>query len=494
MAFQKKTTNEVSEILYGDMLIKFAKNSLEMRQKSKEAYSNRFIAKLRDEIIEDGYIPTHLHGLPGEGKTSCIFSAAKDIAIDLELNFLIDPPDDYHPCKNDMIVVTQELSGVVSSVDFGGIPSKMTAPDGGEYMTKVMNARFANINKAGAAVLLLDDFANGSPTIQNVALSLAERGGYQGLNVRNGFCVMTSNLGSRDGTNVSSISNAMVSRTRNFEVSDRLEDFKVRIQRKYKDDLADVGILGFLEGSEELFRVDKLTRNEAFPSPRTWEKFIKDCRRIYSENERHLKNPDSVLMVTRDLQERAASLVGTIAAERFAAYSYSLFSGAEPFAKEIMSLKSNGDRRLQELSKESMRVIKQKMEGHNSLSSDSLGFGYQVAYSLANLAGYKLAINGDNKEQKQLILIRFAEGLVYLGGANRGLAIQALKNKLANTNEHHHFQETEKIIIRDYLLKRGMSGGEVKSINSQLSGYSTHIDKSVEDMKAWLIDEIDGDK
>ena len=92
------------------------------------------------------------------------------------LEFISNPADDFVATGNELLFVVQELSGQVSAVDFGGIPNvqDFQTPDGSSrsFMTKLANKRLAALQYAGAAVLLLDDFSNASPNIQNVALSI----------------------------------------------------------------------------------------------------------------------------------------------------------------------------------------------------------------------------------------------------------------------------------------------------------------------------------
>lgn len=287
----------------------------------------------------DTQVPLGLFGPPGQGKTSCGVEAAKLVASTMGLTFVKNPPDTYMPTKNDFYFVTQEMSGETSKAEFGGLMTKSTVEIEGEkrdYMTKIMNKRIALSEFAGAGVFLLDDFTNASAVIQNLALSVAQEKRFQSADFSKFFIMFTGNLGAADGTTVSPLSNAMISRIEPYYVEDRPTDFIARMLKKYPDAVGDAGIAGFLSrpSGEAVFNMLPDKRGEPFPCPRSWENAMHAMRLAKFEADVGGEHMSHKL---HGLENSVAACVGKHAAQQFTTYLREVLSNADPLAKSLVT-------------------------------------------------------------------------------------------------------------------------------------------------------------
>lgn len=459
-------TAYVVEKLYQDMLLTFYGNNPSMDQKIKQAWERKYGVPFREADTE--YVnPTILHGSPGHGKTTSYKVAAKMVANDLGLNFVINPDESYVPSENDLLFVSYELSGQVSSADFGGLPSKAKVA-GADYMSKLPNFRLAILQKTGASVLLLDDLANAAPAIQNIALSVAEERRFQGLNLGNTFVGCTSNLGAQDRTHVSAFSAALESRCRNFQVRDTLPNFVTRVQSTFKDDIGDAGLLGFLKKNEESFSVETPPQRGPFPCPRTWMKLLSDLRRHVAINMPNYKtNRVASLASSMDLQIMASSLVGMDAAQKVSSYFHMLYTGAAPLAAELME---KG-----ELSEDSKKRLEEKMgSGH---SAEGHEFGHQWAVALADECATRVAKVSDNDEKVHDIYRRYAAGISMIEPTHIMFSISHFMGKMENMgvftdDKNRMAYEHKEAMVRTLQENSNITRYDLEVIIESLSNYA----------------------
>lgn len=69
-------------------------------------------------------VPMYMEGEPGVGKTSIARAAAKKFCQLVGLNYVENPPDDYHWGPNDFYFINVNLSGKNNTMDIGGLPTK----------------------------------------------------------------------------------------------------------------------------------------------------------------------------------------------------------------------------------------------------------------------------------------------------------------------------------------------------------------------------------
>ncbi|MEM6709198.1 MAG: hypothetical protein AAF648_10475, partial [Pseudomonadota bacterium] len=334
------TTEKIVDRLVLDMLQRFHSN--EQSPQRNAAIERYWKARRGAAFLRRSVTPTYLRGYPGQGKTTCFRVAAATVAEMLEMRFVENPAEDYVPSGEELLFVVQELSGQVSAVDFGGIPNvqSFAAPDGAEqrFMTKLANKRLAMLQHAGAAVLLLDDFSNASPNIQNVALSILTENRFQGLRLGRTLVGATGNLGSSDGTHVSATSNAIVTRVANFLVEDDLDNWVQRTLAAFPDAIGDAGIGGFLKRYPDLFHQPKRSRDGIpYPCPRTWSLFVPKLREIrFCHHSQCAENPEAPFPYS-ELEFEAAALLGQEAAHKLAGYYLSLFYDSDPLARALIT-------------------------------------------------------------------------------------------------------------------------------------------------------------
>ena len=242
-------------------------------------------------------------------------------------------------------------------------------------MTKLPNKRLAALQHAGAAVLLLDDFSNASPNIQNVALSILMENRFQGLDLGNTLVGATGNLGTSDGTNVSATSNAIVTRVANFLVVDTLEHWIERTHAEYPDATGDAGIAGFLRRNPDFFHMPKRSRDGVpYPCPRAWSLFVPKLREIvfaYREAHRH---SGAASFPLSELEFEAAGFLGLETANRLASYYLAYMQSSDPLAEALVREGTWSDAGREAFRKEYAR----------GYAATAQQFGYQFMTALAD--------------------------------------------------------------------------------------------------------------
>ena len=404
IALREATTDQMIDRLVLDMLQSFygsGKNP-DLDEKIEAAW-----LKLRGvPFLARSVTPTYLRGFPGQGKTTSYRVAAQRVAQMTGLEFISNPADDFVPTGNELLFVVQELSGQVSAVDFGGIPNvqDFQTPDGGSrsFMTKLANKRLAALQYAGAAVLLLDDFSNASPNIQNVALSILTEKRFQGLELGNALVGATGNLGTSDGTNVSATSNAIVTRVANFLVIDTLEHWIERTHLEFSDEVGDAGVAGFLTRYPDCFHVPKRSRDGVpYPCPRSWSLFVPKLREILFAFQRLRKVNSNEPFPFDELEFEASGFLGLDVANKLASYFLSYMQLSDPLAEELVATGGWTEGSLATFRKEYSR----------GYAATAQQFGYQFMTALADYAAKAFLAELPSKERWPTLAKSLAKGL-----------------------------------------------------------------------------------
>lgn len=361
----------------------------------------------------DKVLSVLLLGPPGQGKTMAFKQAAKKVAAGLGLTYVENPSDKFKVDSTHFVFISQEFSAENSKVSLGGIPSKVVEDDV-EYMSMLVNKRLAMMHKSGGGLLLLDDFPNASPNIQNVGLALTDEKRFQGLDLNGNYVGLTGNLGALDGTHTARLSTALRGRCRIMFTEDKLENFINRCQKHYRDDLGDVGMLGFLARFPQHFSVlPSVKESGGFPSPRTWDHFITEARR---ELNRAGGRGRGELKCLPKLQKLASSLLGLEVGQEVYAYMYSLMRSADPLARQMIMEGKNNTAELEKRFKD-------------GFSADEQHFAYQYATALSDYAVLKIVKDGGKMDEA---VTRFAQGMVALPLDSFAYAVNNFKGKLAN--------------------------------------------------------------
>jgi hypothetical protein len=358
-----------------------------------------------------------LVGPPGHGKTTSFKEASKLVASALGMEFLenakLDAVDRIDPDKH-FVFVSQETAGVVSALEWLGLPSKAIlqdgSPDGVPVMGRLYSARLRKAEMAGGSCVLLDDFLNASPSIQNVGLSLTEEKRFNDLNLTKSYIGLTGNLGAHDGTHTSPVSTALRNRCRVLFIQDKQPNFVARVQSRYRDAIGDAAVLGFMNRHDECFaEMPDPKQRGGYATPRSWDKFIVEARRAVRAA------GGSLAGAMEDLSMNSAALLGLAVSQKYVGYMNSYIKSADPLAREII-MEGRFDK----------KKIEEKMK--EGLSAEGQYFNYQLAIALSDYAAIKVV--KDNGDYKQAVE-RFVQGVLPLDTVNFNMAVDNFKRVLA---------------------------------------------------------------
>ena len=348
--YQKKSQYESDLLLYKKELAEY-EYKLNIYNKDLDLY-NDYIARLEinkriEELYEkrtgvkwhtDSFKPTYyiLMGMPGHGKTTAFREASKKIAEELGMRYVENPSIGTVIDYNTFVFSVVDLAGEVSKMNVSGLPAKES--DGkNTYMTSLPPYRIAMLQRAGGAVLLLDDLTNASEFIQNIALPLTNEGMFNEVNVKNVYVGATCNLGALDGTNTSSMSSALRNRMKTIYVQDTLKDFSNRIQATFNDGLGDAYVAQFFNIYPHLFVpvLPKKDQMGGYTTPRSATNFIIEARKhIQDHGGRGVgeTNKDCVEKIESD----AESMLGIDVGSTFVTFFKTVISDADPLARKLM--------------------------------------------------------------------------------------------------------------------------------------------------------------
>ncbi len=401
-----------------------------------------------------------LLGPPGQGKTTTFKEAAKKVASALGLNFSLNPSDEQGVLPSDFMFVSMEFSGENQITTIGGIPAK-TVDDatGTEYMTKLVNKRLALARKAGGALVLLDDFPNASPSVQNVGLSLTDEKRFQGLNLDDVYIGLTGNLGSLDGTHTARLSTALRGRCKIYFTEDTLDNWINRTQVKYRDQFGDAGIVGFLQREPQYFaEMPNVRQSGGFPSPRTWDHFVQEARRALAKN----MGRGGPRAAIDEIQRQANSFLGLEVGLKVHAYLHSLMVGADPIARQMIQEgvfnKKEFDARLKD-----------------GFSQEAQAFAYQFGIAIADYAVQAIVANKNpdlnlakNPRLKEIVE-RFGRGVCATSDDAFSFAIDHFQQKLANSMDEpwSHKSDSRRILSSDVKKMLAVVISEVKDFDAE---------------------------
>lgn len=356
-------------------------------------------------------------GPPGHGKTTSFKVAAKRVAKEMGLNYVPSDQltDDYVPKKDDFIFVSQEMSGEVSNMTLGGMPTTVleVGTDGKEHksMVKVPDRRINLLGQVAGGVFLLDDFSNASQSVRNTGLSATEEHRFQGTNLGHCYVGLTGNLGAKDGTHTTQTSVAERGRVSSVCVLDDVKNFCHRAIEAYPDDFGDVGIVGFFERNQDAFyEVPDAKEEGGYASPRTWEIFLMRSRSLL------LRHNGNLPRALDDIKLMAEIDLGQDIGLKFGSYLQERLRGADPMAKQAIQ-------------EGKIDIERFKASYGGGTSEQQITFGYQFSQALGDYVVNAIANDKENKLEQPIE--RFGKAILMLNLPEYGYALDYMKNKLA---------------------------------------------------------------
>lgn len=417
-ALHEITPDEVVNMIAVDMLRQFYGTNPDLDPLIETAYAKmRNGASIMARNVDEPYKSIALIGPGGHGKTSSYKAAAKLVAKMLNLRLVDRVQVGQELSKSDFYFVVQDMSGEASNVEFGGIMDKRKLKDGSEYMTKLLNYRLAVAKQAGATLMLLDDFTNAAPFIQNTGLSIVQRRSFQDLDLGPTVYVgITGNQGAKDNSYATAMGSPLSTRCKVFYLEDKVEDFTVRAMQRYGDAIGDAGVIGYLKRRPGAFDVPSKEKGVPYPCPRTWDAAMSELRYIKNDA---VSSKLNVSMYRTEMENNLGGVLGVAAANDFVAYMHQLWVGADPMAHDLIE-------------KGQLDEAKFTEKAQSFLSAAEVDFGFQFGSALADYAAAAMIRNeGDYAKP----LANFAQGLARLNPTMVTYAVDLLQLRLVHQSK-----------------------------------------------------------
>lgn len=434
LGLREVDTDRVINMIANDTLLlmhRAPKTSAKMKQRIEKVWKDWHAAGTWEDDNEQ-VTSVLLVGPPGHGKTTAFREACKKVSRALGMEFLegdkLDATDVIDPEKH-FVFVCQEAAGVVSGLEWLGLPTKekmKAQAEGGDdqyAMGRLFSPQLVKAQAAAGACVLLDDFLNAQPGIQNIGLPLTETHSYNNLRLTHSYIGLTGNLGAQDGTTTNGMSAALRNRVRTLFVQDTQPEFVRRATERYHDQIGDAAIVSFLGRHDECFTEwPDPTKKGGYATPRSWDKFMVLARRAVREN-------GSLAAAMLDLPMHAHSLLGPTVASKYESYMNAYIKSADPIARDII-MKGEYDKKTME---------KRTAEG---LSGSGQSFFYQLGMALSDYAAKKVLLDGGKTE---VAMTRLVEGLMLIQDqSSMNQALDNFKRVLAIKAEHLSNPSSEK--------------------------------------------------
>lgn len=416
MSDKKYSVDEILDGLFEDSISMIWKN-LGKNQKGSQMralISDNFRNKMGYPFIPNaGALPSLLMGAPGHGKTTAFLLVAERIADFLDMKLVVNPDDDAHVDESHFIVRVLDLSGRITTTELTGVPSIVKDDETGERTTVFSPTKVVNqMRSAGAGLIVVDDFGNLAPSIQNPFQEFAIYNRFGGHFLEGVVPAFTANpVGS--GNHVHPLSEAMRNRVGIIHVEEKIESFCDRTDRMatklYGENGLRASISGFIRSNPDLLSHRSADKNNGNATPRSWTACALTLGHMFTNEEiKPWDKKKDAMVLMDDARRRVVSAIGDDVGSKYISFLTSVVNYSWASALEIADTG-----KMENNAKNFLENYKQ-----GGIPTEERVFATQYAQSLSDISAFRVDkyYREGNMREVAKCVDRFFEGIVNIKG------------------------------------------------------------------------------
>lgn len=314
----------------------------ETNERVEKAWEKLFGYPMGDVSELSDPAPVYLKGIPGQGKTTVIAMATKNIAKAMGVKHHTNPSNATVVDKNDILLTVTTLAGEMSSAKLNGLSF---VEDGVSKVAPTLN--MVRTVESNFACAMYDDITTAGAGPTNSLLDIIQEDRFGATT----YSVLASNLGSLDGTKTQPDSSAILSRCDVKLVYDTAEDFCQRAIDAYESDsIGSLGLTTFLLENKDIFSPipgkSAVLKNQSkqakhftanVPCPRNWDIFLSSMRTLAADHNKQLEAGIEPTPLLPLIVEKAHGTLGGVAADRLATFYSSYFRSCYPASQQLLA-------------------------------------------------------------------------------------------------------------------------------------------------------------
>ncbi|MBE0468130.1 MAG: hypothetical protein IBX55_01305 [Methyloprofundus sp.] len=456
------------------------------------------------DLTLDDQINFALMGPPGQGKTTSVMVASREVCKEVGLNFVdvSGVENDFEPGENDFVFCNINLGGATSAIDLG-LPALGETKGGERYMDRTPHRIFALSQKAVGSLLFFDDVTNAYEKVVGPLLEITENKAFGTAKLGDATTVVLAGNTKGDGSvgTMQNLGAALNDRVKVFQVEDTPKDWVKRweqdvVASAFSDQNKSLKLLmaSLVERGENLgflkdgrFYSEYTKDSTGTVTPRSLYKFGGQLTKMMSRYKRGKSFSSLVDAVDNEVKgifgnAQAASAIST--------YVSSYLEGAQEFAQRIFESKDKkgAERIADEVSK--------KMSSDGEASAESFGFAYKYSNALSNEFLVKVSSllkdGVENPIEKiQELGVRLGEGLAVTSPSQQSKSLDIFMRRATSRlssefliKTSHGNTDNERHLLRKDLavgILKGLMNSNIKVGQDELIGIFTNSGSMGED-------------